>query len=87
MSTHSIAIDMRRCYATYPCQHDACVDGGISIAPSIVALHQLLQLPIDPHFNYVIDDSEMIAGVARRRNTLALRMGLNPPPPPPPTHS
>jgi hypothetical protein len=72
-----LIVDYSMCYLTYPCKHQVSIGkngkpalmGGVEI----VALHQMLGLPIDEHFNYIAKDKKFSERINITRSAIEKR--------------
>ena len=72
-----LIVDYTMCHLTYPCKHHVSVGkngrpalmGGVEI----VALHQMLDLPIDKHFDYIANDGKFEERINSARSAIEER--------------
>ena len=76
-----LVVDVDMCYCDDPCIHSVRVGDGAPVtmcAPYIVALQQVLNLPVDTHFNRILQDPKWTNEIAIARSSIVDALGLSP---------
>ncbi len=75
-----LSVDVDMCHCHDPCRHSVRVGDGRPMTLSahyIIALQQVLKLPVDPHFNRFIQDPKWTNKIANSRSFVAQVLGLS----------